>query len=247
LWLSFIDGRAALTEYLGTVLRPASLRDRVISHPLYRAFVAVAPGVGELMAMGKIRDELRQRDGLRHRYDYVVVDAGASGHALPYLRMATAAQRTFTARGRVRRESEKIARLLRDPTQTAIHVVTLAEHMPLCEAEAIVTSLRADPALPIRSLLVNRCLVPSPPGADDAATRMTTMAVGAPLEQAREALLELIGWGRGWENIQEREIARFEKAQGATLARLPNLVRDDGGPLGRDELAVLADAVRSYL
>ncbi len=227
--LSFVEGGAALTEYLGRVLRARQLRERVLSHPLYRAFVAVAPGVGELMAMGKIRDELMQRDGLRHRYGVVVVDAGSSGHALAHLRMHHAAQRTF-ARGRVRREVDKIDRLLRDPDTTAVHVVALAEHMPLTEANDVLERLRAPPALPVGVVFCNRALEVAPPGFDAA------LAETAALFEAtdeRRALRTALAFRRERERLQEEHIARFERATGRRLERVPEVSFEPA--VGRDE------------
>lgn len=73
--LSYFDGAAALAEYLTRKLHLGRIARAVIAHPLYDAFVGAAPGLRELMAVGKIRDEY----ALQSRWDVVVVDAGASG------------------------------------------------------------------------------------------------------------------------------------------------------------------------
>ncbi len=74
-WVSYFDGGAALSEYLMRKVRLGRLAQKLFDHPLYGAFVQAAPGVKELMAIGKVRDELL----LQRRWDAVVVDAGASG------------------------------------------------------------------------------------------------------------------------------------------------------------------------
>jgi anion-transporting ArsA/GET3 family ATPase len=236
LWLSFVDGGAALSEYLGRVLRSRRLREAVLTHPLYRAFVAAAPGVGELMAIGKIRDELLQRDGFHRRYDMLVVDAGASGHALGYLRMKDAAGSTFTARGRVRREIDKIDRLLRDPEQTAVHVVALPEDMPLREAETVIAELEAAPELPVGGVFVNRCLAPAPPGFDEAIDALSDAHDVAPLVGA-------LRWRRAGERNQQQHVARFRRDLDLPVAILPHVFRDDGRDLGVGDLDELADIV----
>lgn len=161
--VAYFDGAVALAEYLTRRMRLGRLGRAVMAHPLYRGFVAAAPGVQALLAMGKIRDELvLQRLGDGPRWDAVVVDAGASGHALEHLRMPAAAAATFTG-GLVHREAEVNARLLADPAITAVHVVATAEDLPIAEADQVIATLRAL-GLPIGALFVNQCRPAPPPG-----------------------------------------------------------------------------------
>ena len=165
--VAYFDGAVALAEYLTRRMRLGRLGRAVMAHPLYRGFVAAAPGVRELLAMGKIRDELvLQRLGDGPRWDAVVVDAGASGHALEHLRMPAATAAAF-AGGRVHGEAEVNAALLRDPGTTAIHVVATPEDMPLAEAAEVIARLRTH-GLPLGAVLVNQCRPAPPSGLDDA-------------------------------------------------------------------------------
>jgi anion-transporting ArsA/GET3 family ATPase len=187
---------------------------------LYAAFVEAAPGLGELMVVGKVRDALVfQRDHGRPRWDVIVVDAGASGHALEHLRMPAAAARAFPA-GRVHREALANAELLRDPAVCAIHVVATPEEMPLAEATQLVGALRGL-ELPVGAVLINQCRPPAPPTIDAAISR-----VGPPIDVvARRA--------RAWERIQERGVAALEAALGVRAARLPRIWTDDPVALAR--------------
>jgi anion-transporting ArsA/GET3 family ATPase len=236
--LTYFDGAAALDEYLTRRVRLGPLLEKVLAHPLYRAFVAAAPGVKELMAMGKIRDELvLQKFDHRPRWDVVVVDAGASGHALEYLGMPQAAAATFRA-GRVHRESRRVQGVLADPTLTAVHVVATAESMPVQEAIASVTRLRDDLGLPLGRLIVNKTLVPPPVGV---AAALETLAA-LPLSDAHEAevasgIFLAVRRGIGWARLQERYVAELEAATGLAALRLPRLAAD---PFSLDEIARLA-------
>jgi anion-transporting ArsA/GET3 family ATPase len=214
---TWFDGAAALAEYLQRVVRLGAALDAVFAHPLYRAFVAAAPGLRELMAVGKIRDELLlQKD----RWDIVVVDAGASGHAIEHLRMPLAAAGTFRS-GRVHRESKRIHSLLSDPELTAVHVVATAEEMPIAEAAESVGRLR-ELQLPIGRLLVNQCRERPPPGVERLIARLDARPEGTTRDQlaitARRAL--------GWIDIQERSIARLLRETGHEPLRLPHVVGD---------------------
>src|SRR5438876_1151261 len=136
-----VDGRAALEEYLNLVIPVKRLLATVFASKIYQYFVAAAPGLKELMTVGKIWYEATRSEGGGPAWDAIVVDAPATGHSLQYLRMPQAARETFGA-GLVQREASKITELLRDRRATAVHLVTLAEEMPVIEALEVVVTLR---------------------------------------------------------------------------------------------------------
>ncbi|MEZ4226103.1 MAG: ArsA-related P-loop ATPase [Polyangiaceae bacterium] len=223
---TYVDGVAALGEYLRRKAHLGKIANAVLGHPAFDAFVHAAPGAKELMAIGKVRDELL----LQHRWDAVVVDAGSSGHALGYLRMPLAAARSFR-RGLVHREAMRVHDLLANSAHTEVRVVTTAEEMPVREAVDTVRCLRDELGLPLAPLVVNRCISP-PPGDLDAALALLSdlrMTGGnAVASAARRA--------RGWARIQERSIARLERGTRLPLQRLPRLCCD---AIGRAELRAL--------
>ncbi|RMD83105.1 MAG: ATPase, partial [Candidatus Dadabacteria bacterium] len=148
LWLGYVDGQSALAEYLELVIPIRRLLATVFASRIYKNFVAAAPGLKELMTVGKIWYEFhRTGDDQRPVWDAIVVDAGASGHSLQYLQMPAVAARTFRS-GLVHRESERVASLLRDRSSTRVHVVAIAEEMPLTEARQIVERLDRELGLP---------------------------------------------------------------------------------------------------
>ncbi len=216
-WLSYFDGAAALAEYLTRKVHLGALLDVVLESPIYRAFVSAAPGARELMAIGKVRDELRRRDGVQHHWDAVIVDAGASGHALAYLRIPGAASRAFGS-GRVHRESARIDELLRDPAQTALHVVATPEQMPLAEAAHIIEVARDELAVPVGALVLNQCRPGAPAGVDAAIDELVASGADA-------AIVRAVRGARGWERIQERGVAEVEAGVGLRGLRLPRVWR----------------------
>jgi arsenite-transporting ATPase len=229
--LAYYDGEAALAEYLSRHVPLRGLLERVFAHPLYRAFVAAGPGVRELMAIGKVRDEQLGLAGGAPAWDMIVLDAGASGHALQLLGMPAAAARTFRS-GLTHREATKVARHLADPERTAVHVVALPEEMPLEEAAEIVARLRGDLALPLGKLVVNQCRPLAPPGAGAALAALR--GNDAP---ACRALAVAAGRALGWLRLQEEGIAALEARVGVAASRLPRL---DAEPFGRPEVERLA-------
>lgn len=203
---AYFDGAAALAEYLTRRVHLGRLGERIIASPLYEAFVGAAPGLRELLAIGKVRDELV----LQHRWDVVVVDAGASGHALEHLRMPAAASSAF-ASGRVHREAEVNAELLRDRARCSIHVVALPEQMPLREAAHTVDALRSLD-LATGAVFVNQCVPPAPPGTEALLGAIEPPALAAVLRRAHT-----------WQAIQETGIAELERELFIRALRLPKL------------------------
>ncbi len=221
--VSWFDGAAALSEYLRHALRFGALLDKVLAHPLYRAFVDAAPGLKELMAMGKVRDEfsLHKEHGRPH-WDVVVVDAGASGHAIEHLRMPAAAAETFHS-GRVHRESRRVHALFADPAQTAIWVVATPEEMPLREAAESVSRL-ADAGFGDVRVVVNRCRPVAPEGVDAALAALEVLPAGdAARQAARDGLAVAARRALGWQRIQEQGIAALVEEIGTRPLRLPTL------------------------
>jgi anion-transporting ArsA/GET3 family ATPase len=204
--VAYFDGAAALAEYLTYHVRLGRLAERIIDHPVYEAFVGAAPGLRELMAIGKVRDEFV----LQHRWDVVVVDAGASGHALEHLRMPAAASGAF-ASGRVHREAEANARLLRDRSQCSIHVVAVPEQMPLHEATHTVGALRALD-LATGAVFVNRCVPAAPEGVVEKLAQITEPQVA-----------EVVRRAHAWQAIQERGIAALEAELFIQALRIPKI------------------------
>jgi anion-transporting ArsA/GET3 family ATPase len=223
---AWFDGAAALDEYVTTQLRPAWFFRGLVDHPLYKAFTGAAPGVHELLVMGKVRDELV----LQHRWDVVVLDAGASGHALEHLRMPAAASAAFPV-GRIHREAEVNAALLRDRAACSIHVVALPEQMPLREAAHTVAALR-ELDLATGAVFVNACATPAPPGTD-------AVLAGVDLPELAAVLRRELAW----EEIQEREIAALEGELFVRALRVPRV----RAPSELERVRALVPAVEGVL
>jgi anion-transporting ArsA/GET3 family ATPase len=198
-----IDGATALGEYLTRKMHLGRFARPILEHPLYAAFVQAAPGLRELVAIGKVRDEYV----LQRRWDVVVVDAGASGHALEHLRMPATAATTF-ASGRLHREAAANAALLRDPAQCAIHVVATPEEMPLGEAVQIVEALR-ELDVAIGRVIVNRCVPPPPP---DLVIPSGDPVVADVLQRAFDRA-----------RLQEQGIAALQARLGLAVVRVPRV------------------------
>jgi anion-transporting ArsA/GET3 family ATPase len=238
--LARVQGDEALAEYLRLILPGRGLLNLVFGSRLYRYFVAAAPGLKELMAIGKIWYEREKRDAHgRPLWDIIVVDAGASGHSLQYLQMPSTAARTFRS-GLVHRESERIASLLADATTTAVHVVVIPEDMPLTEGREILSRLEGDLALPVGTVYVNRVRERPPRFASAAAQALTNVAVSDPDARIARAVAATAQRTLGGVALQEEKLERFGRDVEAKLVRLPLLAVEH---FGMSEIGALGEVI----
>jgi len=147
-----MDTEQSLNEYLKLQMKLPRIA-RV--GPLARSldFVAnAAPGVKEIVTVGKVVYEVRER-----HFDLVVVDASASGHIVGQL-SAPQAIGELVQVGLVREQTHWIADMLADPQTTGVVIATLAEEMPVSETLELTERLRAETQVDVAAVAVNRVL-----------------------------------------------------------------------------------------
>ena len=122
-------------------------------------FVAdAAPGVREVLAVGKVCWEVRE-----NHFDLVVVDAEASGHVVAQI-SSPRTIRSLVPRGPLRDQTNWMLGILDDPQQCGVLVVTTPEELPVTESVALVRQLRAETKTDIAGIVVNA--VETQPGVD---------------------------------------------------------------------------------
>lgn len=123
--------------------------------PLARTFDFVAdaaPGVKEILALGKLCYEVRER-----HYDLVVVDAEASGHIVAQIG-APQAIRELVQVGLVRDQTDWMIDILGDPQRTGLLVVTTPEEMPVTETIELLARVGAETNVDVAGVIANRVL-----------------------------------------------------------------------------------------
>jgi anion-transporting ArsA/GET3 family ATPase len=144
----------AMREYGLMVLKFRTIYDAVFENRLVRYFLRVVPSLAELVMLGKILNEARAEEDGRPRWDLVVVDAPATGHAVQLLRVPSALVDTVPG-GPLRRDAEWMEALLVDPSRTAVVIVTLPEEMPVNEAVDLDAQVRDVLGMHRAALFVN--------------------------------------------------------------------------------------------
>jgi anion-transporting ArsA/GET3 family ATPase len=244
LTLLTLEGDEALAEYLRLVIPIKRLLSLVFASRFYSIFVAGAPGLKELMTVGKIwfEAERRMADG-QPVWERMFVDAGASGHSLQYLQMPSAAATAFRS-GLVHREATRVQQLLADPKRTCVHVVATPEEMPVTEACSIIERLRGDLHFPLGDLFVNRCRPPVPRGAAEAIEVLGRLPAEGEAERLRAAMTEAATDALEWDAVQQAAISRLEECTGLRAERVPLLVREEFGIDDARELVSMLAARR---
>jgi anion-transporting ArsA/GET3 family ATPase len=152
-----MNTEASLREYLKVQARVPVL-GRL--GPIARVFDFVAnaaPGVKEILTVGKVCWELRESLQGRANWDLIVVDAAATGHVISQLDAPRAIQELVQV-GPVRSQTDWMVQLLSDPALTALNMVTAPEEMPVNETIELVARAREELNVPLGVVIVNRVL-----------------------------------------------------------------------------------------
>ncbi|MHB1846731.1 MAG: ArsA family ATPase, partial [Deltaproteobacteria bacterium] len=154
LWAVDVRPHEAMLEYARMKLHFPALVRAVFENRLMRYFLRAIPSLAEVVLLGKILFHVKELQGDRPRFDLVVVDAPATGHALALLRVPEVV-RAAVPPGPLADDMRWMGELLADPTQTAVNLVSLPEEMPVNETLELARALRELAKLPLGACFVN--------------------------------------------------------------------------------------------
>lgn len=165
--------RASLDEYLKIYLRLPLGPSRL--GPLAAIFdyvSAAAPGVRELLVIGKIGWEVRNGP-----WDEIVVDAPATGHVVELLG-APRSMAELIPTGPLAEQTAWLRDVLA-ATTTSLTLVTLPEELPVTETGELLDRIRTETSTGVDRLIVNR--TPAPITAAGLAEIDRLVAAGDPI------------------------------------------------------------------
>ena len=233
-----IDIEAAFLEYLDMFYNLGIAGRAMRRIGAIEFATTIAPGLRDVLLTGKIKESVVRVDKNKLPvYDAIVVDAPPTGRIARFLDV-TKAVSDLAKGGPVHSQSESVVRLLH-ADQTAIHLVTLLEALPVQETLEAIEEL-AEMKLPIGSVIVNRN-IPTylEPGdlAKAAEGDVDADSVRAGLKLAGIELSDADFAGLLTETIQHatRITARAENAQELDALKVPRLelpAISDGVDLG---------------
>jgi anion-transporting ArsA/GET3 family ATPase len=159
-----VDIEAAFMEYLDMFYN-LGLAGRAMRRIGAIEFATtIAPGLRDVLLTGKIKESVvRQAGNKKRAYDAIVVDSPPTGRIARFLDV-TKAVSDLAKGGPVHSQADGVVKLLHSD-QTAIHLVTLLEALPIQETIEAIDELK-ELGLPIGSVIVNRNIPPFLPAAD---------------------------------------------------------------------------------
>lgn len=152
-----ITPEEAFEEYVLNQVRFRWIYNTVFNNKYVRHFIDAAPGLIELLTIGKIWSLVggeSEKWARRKPYDLVIVDAPSTGHGLSLLTVPEVVVSAVRV-GPLKNKSLKILELLRDSTRTIIWLATLPEEMPVNEAVDLANKLETEVKVEMGPLLVN--------------------------------------------------------------------------------------------
>jgi anion-transporting ArsA/GET3 family ATPase len=227
-----IDPKVALHEYGVMVLKYESLYRALFENKPMRSFLGAFPGLDYWSMLGKAWWHTTERVNGRRKYDLVILDGPASGHAVAMLRIPDAVQQAMP-KGPLARDAALARALLSDANQTSVVLVTLAEELPARETVTLARDLRAL-GIPQGPLVVNAM---PPAGAGDPGVERI-LAAGASAPPALAGLLAGAAVLAARRRDAERIVTGLAGDPALPMFRLPRLPTNDLGP---QEIAHLAD------
>ncbi|MFE5852043.1 MULTISPECIES: ArsA family ATPase [unclassified Streptomyces] len=148
-----IDAERALLDYLQMFYKLGSAGRALKKLGAIDFATTIAPGVRDVLLTGKACEAVRRRTKQgAYAYDHVIMDAPPTGRITRFLNVndEVAGLAKF---GPIYNQAQAVMRVLKSP-QTAVHLVTLLEEMPVQETADGVAELRAAD-LPVGSVIVN--------------------------------------------------------------------------------------------
>src|SRR3954447_26120290 len=170
-----VDAEAALLEYLEMFYKLGRAGRGLRKIGAIDFATTIAPGMRDVLLTGKVYEAVRRRKGGKsgdHVYDAVVLDAPPTGRITRFLGV-NAEVAGLAKVGPIRGQADAIMAFLTSP-QTAVHLVTLLEEMPVQETTDAATELTAA-GLPLGAVVVNSVREPQLKVADLTAARKGTL------------------------------------------------------------------------
>ncbi|HEY4608313.1 MAG TPA: ArsA family ATPase, partial [Ilumatobacteraceae bacterium] len=190
----------ALAEYLDTH-GLGRVAKRLSTSGVIEVVATAAPGIDDIVVLGKIK-QLEQSG----KYDLIVVDGPAAGHAITFLMAPTNLLKLMRG-GPIRSQALDVGELLTDPARSQVILVTLPETTPVNEVVETAAALQEEARLHLGPIVVNAF----DGGADLPAAK-------APADSPLRAAAEFRNARRA---LHRREVARLAESLDRPQLRLP--------------------------
>ena len=225
--------KEALHEYGVLLLRYEPLYRAVFENKPMRSFLGAFPGLDYWTMLGKAWWHTTETEHGRLKYDLVILDGPASGHAVAMLRIPEAVASAMP-KGPLARDALLARALLTDAQKTAAVIVTLPEDLPARETMTLARDLRGL-RIPLGPLVVNA--MPPAEAADPAVVKVLAAAAEGSPSPELAAILAGTAVVAARRRDADRIVQGLASDPNLPLIHLPRLPTSDLGP---EEIAELA-------
>jgi anion-transporting ArsA/GET3 family ATPase len=228
-----IDPERAKEEWLRYQLKSGTLAGALGASRIFQYLTAAAPGLTELVNIGKIWDLAQLRRRTRGPvFDLAIVDAPATGHGLAMLR-APSTYAGIARVGPIRRQALQIDRFVRDRSRTGVLAAALPEEIPVNETLELETRLQEELGMRVDAIVVNAVFPARFSGEEAGRLRAIDRRASAEAHAAlRAALSEHRRAG-----VQRSQVRRLRRAAEAPVLTLPYVFQPE---LGAGDLELLS-------
>jgi anion-transporting ArsA/GET3 family ATPase len=155
LWAVNVRPQEAMREYALMLLKFESIYNAVFENRVVRYFLRFIPSLQELVLLGKILFHLREKrpDG-RWRFDRIIIDAPATGHAITFFSVPQVILDTVPP-GAMSEDATWMRDLLVDPKTTAVVLVSLPEELPVNETLELHAALKSKVKMNTQLVVLN--------------------------------------------------------------------------------------------
>jgi anion-transporting ArsA/GET3 family ATPase len=229
-----MNPKVALHEYGVMLLRYEPVYRAVFENKPMRSFLGAFPGLDYWTMLGKAWWHTTELKEARPRFDLVILDGPASGHAVAMLRIPDAVKEAMP-KGPLARDASSVRALLSDSKHSSILLVTLPEELPAREVNVLANEIRKL-GMPLGPLIVNAMppVEAIDPNLEKVLAASEVGILPAELTDILGGASVLAARRRDAENI----LKGFKNSPGLSMLQLPRLPSNNIGP---EEIMYLAD------
>lgn len=237
----------SLQEYLQIFLKMGRVSKISFLSRIFEFVANAAPGVKEILTIGKITYEASLVEGNANKWDFIVVDAAPIGRVIGQLD-APAAIHDLIDAGMVRDQTGWMREILRDADRTSLVAVATPEEMPVTETiELGIATESID--VKLDAVIVNRVLpelftTSSLEVFDDLATDGPAQLLEREFDGHAEPIMDAARLAVNLRRSRVEHIRRLGDALPITMVFVPYLfIRNHG----KRSTTLVADALRAEL
>lgn len=232
----------SLHQYALLVLKYETVYRAVFANRAVRGFLSAIPGLDAYAMLGKAWWHTTEtRAGGSLKYDMVILDGPASGHAVAMMRIPRAIMQATPA-GPLVKDARALSELMADPRRAAFVIVTRPEELPAKETRELARAARGELGMTLGPVIVNA--MPPARLSEPPAAQVLARLPPALGDASVDPTLHIAVAVRAHRDIADRVMADLAVDPGLPLIPLPWLPATE---LGLREIDALAAALAAAL